>query len=386
MVMNKQTLSLVMGALIGAGVVLAVVGIVRQQSAKGQLSKPGRPAAEQVSKAEITPKVLAPRSKGFEFQKGMSYVAWTGTGYSNSNSVKSMEEMAGLGVEWVSLNPTWYQDRVNATEVYPLRDKTPSDESLLFAIKKLHGLGLKIMLKPHLDIVRSQGRWRGEIGFADPAGWQAWFASYTDFILHYARLAQQEQVQIFCIGTELTNAAVNQGQFWKQLISRVREVYDGDLTYAANWHEEFDYIEFWDELDYAGLDPYFPLISSDRPTREQLVKTWQGWFAMVEQWQAKVDKPLIFTEAGYKSSVGATDEPWKHASGGEVDLQLQADCYQALLENFYQQPWFYGVYWWHWGVNPRMGGASHRGFTPQNKPAKEVIKTWYNKPIAEKKY
>ena len=53
--------------------------------------------------------------------------------------------------------------------------------------------------------------------------------------------------------------------------------------------------------------------------------------------------------------------------------------YQALLETFWTQPWFAGIYWWHWGTHEKMGGANHRGFTPQNKPAQELVAAWYRK-------
>ena len=378
---KKKVLYLFIGVII-----IAVLGLAGRTIFK----KPVNPPVTAVPTVAVpkvkVPAVVEKKISQFEFQKGISYVAWTKEGYRNANSVKSMEELVSLGVEWVCLVPTWFQDRFDSTQIFPLNEKTASDESLLFAIEKLRDLNLKIMLKPHLDLIKSEGKWRGDIGFVEPSDWQAWFASYTDFILHYARLAQKEQVQMFCIGTELANAAVSQPALWRDLIKKVREVYRGELTYAANWHEEFDYIEFWDELDYAGVDAYFPLVCTSRPTKEQLIEVWKDWLKIVQDWQKRIDKPVIFTEIGYKSSVGATDEPWKHSPSGEVDLQLQADCYEALLVTFYEEPWFYGVYWWYWGVNPKMGGKFHRGFTPQNKLAQEVIRQWYRKAVPQKAY
>ena len=317
-----------------------------------------------------------------EFQKGMNFVAWTPDGYKNTNAVRSIDQLATLGVEWVGVVPTWYQEKVDSKEIFPLKDKTSSDESLVYAIRTLHDKKFKVMLKPHLDILKGEGKWRGDIGYALQEDWQVWFDNYTAFILHYAELAKQEKVELFCIGTELTNVAISQPAFWKELIKKVREVYKGPLTYAANWSEEFDAIEFWDELDYAGIDPYFPLVTSLRPTVEQLKGAWEDWLKKIEPWQKKIDKPVIITEIGYKSSVGANEEPWQHSPIGGVDLELQVNCYEALLETFWDKPWFYGVYWWYWGVHPNMGGNTDRGFTPQNKPAQEVVREWYKKTIS----
>ena len=323
----------------------------------------------------------------YEFQKAITYVAWTEEGYYNPNSVKSIERLASIGVNWAAVITTWYQDRCESTEIYALDEKTPSEQGLRFAIRKMHELGIKVMLKPHLELIKCDGKWRGDIGGEDDSGWQAWFASYTDFILRHAKIAQEENVELFCVGTELSKASISRPEMWRELIGKVRSVYQGPLTYAANWFEEFNQITFWDALDYAGLEPYFPLVGSLRPTVEELKQAWSDWVEIIEFWQRDIDKPVIFTEVGYKSLLGAMDEPWQHSPLGEVDLELQANCYQALLETFWDKPWFYGVYWWYWGAHPKMGGGFHRGFTPQNKPAEEVLKEWYTqKAIPAKQY
>jgi len=275
---------------------------------------------------------------------------------------------------------TWYQDKYNSTEVHPTH-KTPSDGSLLYIIDKMHELGLKVMLKPHLDIIDASEGWRGDIDFAKEEAWQAWFDSYSDFILHYAQIAQEKGVEIFCIGTELTNPALVKPDLWrKKIIEPIRAIYPGKLTYAANWYEEYNSITFWDALDYAGIDAYFPLCEYvDKPSVEDLKKSWQGWLADIEAWQARINKPVIFPEIGYKSSTDTHKRPWEHMPGQEVDLELQANCYQALFETFWEKDWFYGTYWWHWNTSAQAGGELNRGFTPQNKPAQKVTEDWYSK-------
>jgi hypothetical protein len=396
--MNKRFVYLLIAAI--AAIILIMTGIIISQKpveegaerkpveeVEQELVKPPLPDVPVVSVPEVkAPAVIEKKISRLEFQKGISYVAWTKEGYRNINSIKSMQQLAGMGVEWVCLVSTWFQDRCESTKIYRLNEKTPSDESIIFAIEKLHELNIKVMLKPHLDVIESGGKWRGEIGCDNPVDWQAWFSGYSDFVLHYARIAEQQDVEMFCIGTELTNASVSQPALWRGLIKKVRGIYAGQLTYAANWYEEFDAITFWDALDYAGIDAYFPLSGSAEPTKEELLQIWQDWLNMLRPWQKRINKPVIFAEIGYKSSAGANEEPWKHLPSGEVDLQLQADCYEALLETFYEEPWFYGIYWWYWGVNPNMGGEFHRGFTPQNKSAQEIIELWYNKPVGQKAY
>lgn len=345
---------------------------------------------EQVLPVEATPAPAATEARirvptKPEFQKGMILVAWTPNGYNNESIIKSLEQLRGLGVEWVGLVTTWYQERYNTTDIYPDKEKTPTEESLLYAIRKLHEMKFKVMLKPHLDLADGQGKWRGDITFDSEADWQTWFENYSAFVLKYAGLAAQENVALLCIGTELGQSTIHQPGLWKDLIKKIKEVYPGQLTYAANW-DQYDKIDFWGELDYAGIDPYFPLVCTINPKTEELKSAWEDWIKPIEEWQKKIDKPVIFAEAGYKSSKDATDEPWQHTAVGEVDLELQVNCYRAALESFWEKPWFYGIYWWYWGVNPRMGGVLNRGFTPQNKPSQETIREWYQKPVPAKAY
>jgi hypothetical protein len=98
-----------------------------------------------------------------------------------------------------------------------------------------------------------------------------------------------------------------------------------------------------------------------------------------EAWQKNINKAVILTEIGYKSSSGSAKAPWEHQSGSIVDLEQQADCYKTLFEAFWGKPWLRGMYWWYWGTNERMGGATDRGFKLQNKPAQEIVAEWYNK-------
>ena len=313
-----------------------------------------------------------------QFQKGMTYVTWDRVAYSKGFSDLSMSKLPTEGCQYVAIITTWYQDDYNVTQIRS-GGSTPSDESLAHAIEQAHELGLKVMLKPQLDLVKS-GCWRGEIQFCNDIDWEEWFKSYRDFIVHYATLAEENDVELFCIGVELTVPATYKGELWdKYVISEVRKVFTGPITYAANWNEEYKNITFWDKLDYAGLDAYFPLTDKEKPTLDELREGWKKHMPEIEEWQKKINKPVILTEVGYKSAPGAAIAPWEYQSGKEVDLQLQSDCYTALYEAFWDKPWFYGIYWWYWGTNDKMGGSTDRGFNIQNKPASDIVKLWYSK-------
>ena len=237
------------------------------------------------------------------------------------------------------------------------------------------------MLKPHVDV--QDGTWRGELAPSDPA---AWFASYEAFITHYADIAEANDVELFSIGTEFVSlSGSGYAAYWNSVIDAVEAHYSGPLTYAANWgpapSAEYMNVPFWNQLDLAGIDAYFPLSDEQDPTFDQLIAGWndyQGecWVCDIETWQATLGRPVIFTEIGYGSRDYAAQEPWL-ADVGTPNCALQTRAYRAAIETFKDKPWFDGLFWWAWTPFSDAGGCCDRGFTPQNKPAADYLTCAY---------
>ena len=80
-----------------------------------------------------------------------------------------------------------------------------SDAGIAYTARLARSKGIRTLLKPHLW-VRGRSSWPGDINMTSAADWDAWFASYTPFILHYAALAEAEHFEGLCIGTELQHA------------------------------------------------------------------------------------------------------------------------------------------------------------------------------------
>lgn len=217
------------------------------------------------------------------------------------------------------------------------------------------------------------------------ADWQAWFLSYRTFILHYARLAEKNGMDGLCVGMELHRTAVEREADWRELIEAVRAVYRGKLVYAANWGEEFKSIPFWDALDYIGIQAYFPLTEKSHPSVTDLMAGWIPHVEAMERVQKRFGKPVIFTEIGYRSSVNTAIRPWEWRSSStgatdRDDLETQVRCYEAFFRTFWEKDWLAGMYLWKWFPNSRdAGGVFDKNFTPQNKPAEGVMRTWYGK-------
>lgn len=310
--------------------------------------------------------------------KGMSFSAWWHGLYSTPESDRSLELLSQTEAEWLALIVTCYQEDVRSTEIQCLTDsRTPTDDDLLHVIHKAKQLGLKVLLKPHLDLEGDPEHWRGEISFDDEDDWQAWFSSYGGFIKHYAELAQEGKLDMFSVGVELEGTTRREAD-WRKIISEVRAVYSGPLVYAANHSGEEAWIEFWDALDYIGVDAYYPLTSEKDPTLEELEEAWKPYLSRLETLSRRWDKPIIFTEIGYRSLEGANLAPWDWRTQGLVDLQEQADCYLAFFNTFWgKREWFHGVFWWVWSTDPDQGGPQDTGYTPHGKPAEAILREFF---------
>ena len=327
----------------------------------------------------LSPGKLYSEALPFAPQKGMCYATWQQDKFASEHSDASLERLQALGTDHLSLIVTRYQETYNSTKIKST-ERTPSDKSLSHAMKTARKLGLTVMLKPHIDLMdKHDGTyWRADIGFTSEKDWQKWFKEYRKFILHYAKLAERGKATIFCVGTELSFTS-SKTEEWVKIINDVKKVFSGKLVYAANW-DEFKNIKFWDQLDYVGIDAYFPLSYAPNPEVEDLKKGWEKWKLEISNWHKTVNKPILFTELGYASTPHAPYSPWEGGIQGNADVEIQAKCYEAFFQTIWKEAWFAGVYWWRWNPSVRAGGKYNRRFTPQNKPAEKIIEAHYSGP------
>lgn len=286
--------------------------------------------------------------------------------------------------QWVCLMPYAFMRRESTQLIYNVNGQWWGEnvDGIKGCVKLAHQQGLKVMIKPHLWL--RHGTFTGTFDLATEAEWQAWEHDYGQYIKTYARLADSLHVELFCIGTELENFAKKRSQFWQTLISDVRTLYHGKITYAANW-DTFEQFPHWKALDIVGIDAYFPLHEAATPTVAQLSNAWEKHFETIVAFQEKTQKPILFTEYGYRSINHTAHQPWVADTPAEVNHEAQARAYEALFRRFWAEPWFAGGFVWKWYAPAMLQRAESRwhqmatDYTPQNKPAEQVIKQWYGR-------
>ncbi len=303
--------------------------------------------------------------------KGMSYCAWGWDLYSTPGSDQSVANAEAAGCQWMAVNVFWFQDTITSTEIYAdswwYSSSTPS---VLHVIDRCHELGIKVMLKPMVDV--KSGEWRARIVPSTD-----WFTEYHEFLNYWADIAESKDVEMLCIGCEYIDTT-GSSDAWRSVAQDARTHYSGPLVYAAN-HGNEQNIDWWDTLDYIGIDAYYPLTSENDPTLTELKNAWQARANSIESWQNAdwPQKQIIFTEVGYGSWDGANQAPWSGPGSAPVDLNEQAQCYEALLSRCSLRPWWAGVFWWMWETDPNAGGPTDRGHTPHLKPAEQTMMEYF---------
>lgn len=266
--------------------------------------------------------------------RGAVLTTWQSDGYDGELAVlDTLDEMGGTHVAVLS---TWYVADVDAPRIEPLA-RTPSTDGIRRAVAEARSRGLRVSLKPHVD--RLDGGWRGEIV---PEDMDQWFEDYGVFLLSHASLAEELDLPQLVIGTELVGVSGEEAS-WRALIDDVRQVYDGELVYAANW-DEYPRITWWDAVDVVGVDAYFPLATTDRPTERSLRRSWRRITRTLGDFSDRVDRDLLIAEYGYQARDGTARTPWW--TDGDADEEEQAACHGAALEAISTEPRIRGAMMW----------------------------------------
>lgn len=288
--------------------------------------------------------------------------------------------IVNVNANWVAIVPYAFCSEDQPTVVFNHSRQWygETDEGISQAINHAHQSNLKVMLKPHLW-VKGQG-WAGDLRFESTEDLTEWQNSYREYLLHFVLLADSLNVEMISIGTEIRQLTKEHREYWQTLIKQIRKIYSGKLTYSSNW-DNFENIPFWKELDYIGIDAYFPLSTAKTPTVNELLTESINIRSKLKTFSKSHLKKVLFTEFGFQSIDYCAAGHWKTSP---VDYQFnpeaQANSYQALFETYWDEDWFAGGFAWKWHYQHQdAGGVNDKEFTPQNKLAEKILKNQYSK-------
>ncbi len=310
--------------------------------------------------------------------QGFGYASYWNGQFAKPASDLSLDELAKTGANALSISSTWFTDTLNSSGITAGSD-TESNANVALAIADAHARHLQVILKPHLD--PASGEWRGLYA---PSSAGDWLASYKNWIVDQALLAEANGAEALVLGTELESMAGKAYRAeWQDIIAAVREVYHGQLTYSAVM-ERASQVCFWDLLDYASVTAY-PSAGSDGGLSPGQVE--ESWIAGDSYWHSPVEmlaalqqstgKDVLISETGYRSVNGAIRDPGSYFGRGYVDIAEQLAGYQGLLGALSAldgRPWFKGVLLWKWDPVPlpsvayAVNNYSNNDYSVQERP------------------
>jgi hypothetical protein len=299
-----------------------------------------------------------------------------GRGYGSEYTEVLLDELVRLGANAVSITPFGRLWSLRSTEILldfelPFADNRAAIGRLVAQAK---ARGLTVLLIPHLWV--ESGGWRGELDPQTDEGWAAYQASYREFILTWARAAEEFAVDAFSIGVECKSWSGRFGDYWLSLIHDVRAEFSGRLTYSANWDEAED-VAFWDALDLIGINAFYPLANRDGASYADYARGAANALARASALGELLHKPVLFVEIGYTTRPNAAIEPWlwpDEMQGVGVDEWEQARAMSALMSAAASQPGFAGVFVWRYYANlDDISQEAAWGFSPHGKLSEQVM-------------
>ncbi len=315
-------------------------------------------------------------------------VSIVGPFFNKENS--TLNQLVDLNVNWISINPEATLDRKTLEFRHESNPNWTHDKKgYLEIIRDAKEKQQKILLKPHLvvgqlitpnDLVKKNVTWRGDINLYTIESWKELEERYRNYILFMAEFAEAQKIDMLCIGTELNSFIEKRPNYWFKLIDDIKRVYSGTLTYSANW-DNYENIPFWNQLDYIGVNGYFPISNMDHPEVSTTIKRWNKIKKGLSSISKEYNKQILITEFGYRNAKQAGLEPWLHVDqdNKEIANQTQYNLLKAFFESIWQEEYIIGGFLWNWNYN--LLPAGNTNFTVQEKPALELVKQYFEESL-----
>ncbi len=347
--------------------------------------------------------IINPRQAGF--MSGVEFQSAYQPNWPNYNP-QAVQNVQALGANWAIYTPSWTYNRAAPLEfgINPGVDPFWIDSGLMVSEARAANLNVALFPIPRFnsspdDFWKSAPR--------DAAWWQNWFEHYRAFAVNYADLVAQSGAQALILGGDWIGPALPNGTLtdgsasgvptdaearWAAIIAEVRQHFGGKVLWALPYTpgKLQTSINFLQNTDGIYLLWNAPLASQPGASKTDMAnKAGQLLDNEVSALPSILNKPIIIALA-YPSATGSSTGCLSDGRGGcldwsalnqpnnpgsvQLDLQGQADLYEAMLNAINTRPW--------------VGGIVSRGYYPpamlqdksasvHGKPAADLLWYWF---------
>ena len=341
--------------------------------------------------------------------RGMSIGLRVPFGYFSSPEAKrDIDAMAEMGVDWVVLCVTVWQEGRYSPLQFADFGRTPGEIEILDICDYIHSKGMHVTLRPmeeaydgtdrmYIDFENDVFRCPPISGSAGNTYCSRWFRTVKARSVWYARVAERCRCEAFCIDSEMDRMADYAfNAQWKDILAEVRKVYTGALTschtrnprHGVKWNACLPHKDFWlYDLDYLQISDYRRPVGDYEERAHSLEEMQKGfeteWLPYFRNLAKRYGKPIQFGEFGCTSSKAGARSPATDSHLG-YDGAEQANFLEAFMRVFSKEDWCRGYYWWNWTQSfseaerlRREKDGPNTGFGPYGKPVADVFRKWY---------
>jgi hypothetical protein len=273
-----------------------------------------------------------------------------------------VQYILSLHANAVSVSIPFFMAGKNAPGVYA-SSETPSPALVALLARDAEQAGLYVSIRPLL-YEKSLGTSRTAWIPADPA---AWFASYQQFLLPYAEMAQRDHIPELLVGAEFDKFGASPR--WTVLDRALQRVYHGRLAYARNWDVRRS--QGGPVTQVVDSYPPFPQL----PASASVATLTHAW----ESYDRLFPAGTVESEVGIAAVRGAYARPWMvQWPGKTIDPAIQALWFTAACRAA-QASDLGGIYFWALGFGRSSGPTVAQSAAWAHSPGSGAIAACFQK-------
>ncbi|MBL8101884.1 MAG: hypothetical protein JNM02_05090 [Anaerolineales bacterium] len=319
-----------------------------------------------------------------------------------------------LGSNLAVLTPTWTYTNVSPLRFATLPGQDPLwiDSAIMISQARALGLNVALFPTPNFPVGSdttappSSNFWLGAP--RDAQWWQTWFTRYRAFAVNYADLAAQTGAQTLILGGEWVKPAMPGGIIadgipsnvpadaeaqWKAIIADVRTHFKGQVFWAMPFTPSVvtTPLNFLQDVDGIYLLWSAPISTSQTATKADYAnEAGRLLDNEVAPLASLLNKPLILA-VNYPSATGAANgcvpdgagkcldwsflsRPNTDITAATLNLQTQADAYEAILTAINNRSWISGIISRGYYMPVALQDKSS---SIHSKPAADILWYWF---------
>lgn len=289
---------------------------------------------------------------------------------------QALTNIQALGANQVIFTPTWTYTRLNPLDFTTVPGNDPLWIDTAIMISQARALGLQVAIFPAPRFPTTAADfWAGAP--RDNAWWGSWFDRYRTFAVNYADLAAQSGSQTLILGGDWLMPALPNGKLadgspsgvpadvearWTAIITEVRSHFSGGIYWALPYTKSNlqTPLTFLQETDGIYLLWSAALTAQGNVDKNELAnEAGRLLDNEVSALPPLLNKPIILALA-YPSATGSANGCLTDGRGGcldwsalsqpnpdtgtvALDLQIQADLYEAVLTAVNSRSWINGI-------------------------------------------